>query len=200
MGGGGAQPIGIDEQELARRAALGDQRAFAAVVAQYQGPVYGLCRRYVGDADAEDLAQETFVRAFVHRERFDPERPLLPWLLTIARHRCIDHLRRCDQRQRPEPDMSTVPDRAADVEQAVASRQQLQLLARAIEELAEGPREAVVLYHLDGLSYRELAEVLGVPIGTVMTWLHRGRKRLREVIEERNAPAERAAGAESGGT
>jgi RNA polymerase sigma-70 factor (ECF subfamily) len=189
MGGGGAETTAIDEKALARGAALGDQQAFAAIVERFKGPVYGLCRRYVGEPDAEDLAQETFLRAFVHRERFDPERHLLPWLLTIARHRCIDHLRSRDQRQRPEPDMSTVADRAAGIEQTVASRQQLRLLARALEELAEGPREAVVLYHLDGLSYRELSEVLDVPIGTVMTWLHRGRKRLREAIDEDAAPA-----------
>jgi RNA polymerase sigma-70 factor (ECF subfamily) len=199
MGGGGAEAVAIDEQALARGAALGDQQAFAAIVERFKGPVYGLCRRYVPGPDAEDLAQDTFVRAFVHRERFDPERPLLPWLLTIARHRCIDHLRRRDQRQRPEPDMSAVADRSVGVEQAVASRQQLRLLARALEGLAEGPREAIVLYHLDGLSYRELAEVLDVPIGTVMTWLHRGRKRLREAIEEDGAPTGSAVRAESGG-
>jgi RNA polymerase sigma-70 factor (ECF subfamily) len=199
MGGGGAEAVAIDEQALARGAALGDQQAFAAIVERFEGPVYGLCRRYVPGPDAEDLAQDTFVRAFVHRERFDPERPLLPWLLTIARHRCIDHLRRSDQRQHPEPDMSAVADRSAGVEQAVASRQQLRSLARALEGLAEGPREAVVLYHLDGLSYRELSEVLGVPIGTVMTWLHRGRRRLREAIERDGAPTGSAVRAESGG-
>jgi RNA polymerase sigma-70 factor (ECF subfamily) len=199
MGGSVARAVPNDEQRLARGAALGDQRAFAEIVERFKGAVYGLCRRYVSAPDAEDLAQETFVRAFVHRERFDPERPLLPWLLAIARNRCIDHLRSSDRRQRPEPDMSTVADRAAGVERTVASRQELRLLARALEGLAEGPREAVVLYHLDGLSYRELSEALDVPIGTVMTWLHRGRKRLREAIEEDAAHAGQAVRADSGG-
>jgi RNA polymerase sigma-70 factor (ECF subfamily) len=199
MAGGGAEldPVGL--QALARGATLGDPQAFTEIVQRYKGSVFGLCRRYVSEADAEDLAQETFVRAFVHRERFDSTRPLKPWLLTIARNLCIDRLRSHEQRHGAETDVIAIADRSAGAEQAVATRQELELLARGLEQLAEGPREAIALYHLEQLSYREMSEVLGVPIGTVMTWLYRGRKRLRELIRpDREAGADRQR-ADSGG-
>ena len=82
------------ELDLARRARRGDLAAFDQLVLRFQRPVFRLCWRMVRSSNAEDLAQETFVRAFVHFDRFDPERPLLPWLLAIARRLCLDLLRR----------------------------------------------------------------------------------------------------------
>lgn len=198
MGGGRQRETARGDRELALSAASGDHRAFALIVERYKGSVFGLCRRYLGGPEAQDLAQETFVRAFVHRERFDPERPLKPWLLTIARNLCLDWLRSGERRQRPEPDMSVFADRGEDAERIASNREQLELLARGLQQLPDGQREAVVLYHLEGFSYRELSEVLGVPIGTVMTWLHRGRRRLRELVL--SADAVEAARAESGGS
>ena len=171
------------EPLLAARAFAGDSRAFEAIVVRFEGPVLGLARRYLGrEADAEDAAQEAFVRAFVHRDRFDPARPVLPWLLTVARHVCLDRLRR-DKR---EPIAETEPDgcafEGATAEDALGDRERLARLRRALDALPEGQREVVAMFHLDGLAYREIAEALDVPIGTVMTWLHRGRARLREMV------------------
>src|SRR5262245_1416804 len=82
------------ELELARRARRGDAAAFDELVRRFHRPVYRFCWRLLRSADAEDLAQDTFVRAFVHFERFDPERPVLPWLIAIARRLCLDLLGR----------------------------------------------------------------------------------------------------------
>src|SRR5262249_57573923 len=82
------------ELELARRARRGDVAAFDDLVRRFHRPVYRFCWRLLRSADAEDLAQDTFVRAFVHFERFDPDRPVLPWLIAIARRLCLDVLRR----------------------------------------------------------------------------------------------------------
>jgi len=199
MGGADPARASVDERQLARRAVAGDGRAFAEIVERHKGSVLGACRRYVGDPEAQDLAQETFVRAFVHRERFDPERPLKPWLLAIARNLCLDRLRALDRRQLSEPDMSTYPHPADDAEAAVASRQQLELLERGLAQLPEGQREAVVMFHLEGMTYLEMSDVLGVPIGTVMTWLHRGRKRLRELVRLADEEATGATRVSSGG-
>ena len=199
MGGEAAQRVSDDERLLARAAVAGDPRAFGEIVERHKVAVFGVCRRYVGGTDAQDLAQETFVRAFVNREQFDPARPIRPWLLTIARNLCIDRLRSSEQRQRSEPDMSVFPDRTISAEQEVAGRQQLALLRRGLAELPEGQREAIAMYHRDGLSYREMSEVLGVPIGTVMTWLHRGRKRLRELIRAQEGEVGDAGRVSSGG-
>jgi RNA polymerase sigma-70 factor (ECF subfamily) len=175
------------ELELARRARRGDLAAFDQLVLRFQRPVYRLCWRMLRSPNAEDLAQETFVRAFVHFDRFDPERPLLPWLLAIARRLCPDLLRR----EKVVPIVEEIPvtiDAAPSPERQASINEELSRLARAMAELDEGPREAIFLFHLEGMSYRDIAAALEVPIGTVMTWLHRGRTRLRETLEPAARP------------
>jgi RNA polymerase sigma-70 factor, ECF subfamily len=183
------------DAELAERASAGDERAFTALVRRHERPVFALCCRYLGTADAADAAQETFVRAFTHLERFDRSRPLLPWLFTIARRLCIDH-QRARRHEAPAGDrlVDTASDHAA-VDAHVSAREELALLGRALGGLPEGPREAVALFHLHDLSYKEIAEQLEVPMGTVMTWIHRGRDALRAALSDRTAaprPARRS--------
>ena len=170
------------ELELARRAHRGDVAAFEQLVLRFQRPVHRLCWRMLRSSNAEDLAQETFVRAFVHFDRFDPERPLLPWLLAIARRLCLDLLRR--QKLMPTtPEIIASIDPAPGPERQASVNEELSRLEQALADLDEGPREAIVLYHLEGMSYRDIAAALEIPIGTVMTWLHRGRARLKKAIE-----------------
>jgi len=133
-------------------------------------------------ADAEDVAQDTFVRAFVHFERFDPGRPVLPWLVTIARRLCLDVLRRRAMIARIEPAPVAGPPPPSPEGEA-SLREQLSRLDRALADLDEGPRQAVMLFHIEGMSYRDIAAALEVPMGTVMTWLHRSRAELRKAME-----------------
>src|SRR5262245_58843808 len=119
------------EVDLARRAHRGDAAAFEQLVLRSQRPVYRLCRRMLRSPQAEDLAQETFVRAFVHFERFDPARPLLPWLLAIALRLCLDVLRR--RRVLVEvPDPPPAVDSAPTPERYAATREALSRLERAL--------------------------------------------------------------------
>lgn len=141
------------ELELARRARRGDLAAFDLLVLRFQRPVHRLCWRMLRSSNAEDLAQETFVRAFVHFDRFDPERPLLPWLLAIARRLCLDLLRREKVMSRGEEMPVTI-------------------------DSGPGPERQASLK--EGMSYRDIAATLEVPMGTVMTWLHRGRAQLKK--------------------
>jgi|SRR5688572_18447857 len=168
------------DAELAERAGRGDERAFTALVRRYERPIFALCCRYLGAADAADAAQETFVRAFTHLDRFDRSRPLLPWLFTIARRLCIDHQRA--RRHEAPPSEREGALQHSSVEAHVSAREELALLGRALHDLPEGPREAVALFHLHDLSYKEIAEQLEVPMGTVMTWIHRGRDALRAAV------------------
>ena len=140
---------------------------------------------------AEDLAQEAFVRAFVHFERFDPERPMLPWLLTIARRLCLDLVRHERAVAVATTDLPAPVDPFPSPERHAVVREQVSRLERALADLDAGPREAIVLFHVDELSYRDIATVLDVPIGTVMTWLHRGRARLKRALDDApvSAPA-----------
>ena len=179
---------GIDAQdrqaelELARRAHRGDVAAFEVLVLRFQRPVHRLCWRMLRSSAAEDLAQETFLRAFVHFDRFDPERPLLPWLLAIARRLCLDLLRR----EKLMPTTAEIPatiDPAPGPERQALVNEELSRLEGALADLDEGPKEAIVLFHLEGMSYRDIAAALEVPIGTVMTWLHRGRARIKKALE-----------------
>jgi RNA polymerase sigma-70 factor, ECF subfamily len=170
------------ELELARRARHGDATAFDDLVRRFHRPVHRFCWRLLRSADAEDLAQDTFVRAFVHFERFDPERPVLPWLIAIARRLCLDVLRHRKVIARAETVPVTGPP-APGPEGEASMREQLSRLDRALADLDEGPREAIVLFHIEEMSYRDIAAALEVPIGTVMTWLHRGRAQLKRALE-----------------
>lgn len=133
--------------------------------------------------DAEDLAQDTFIRAFVHFERFDPSRPLLPWLIAIARRLCLDLLRRRKVMTRADA-MPELVQPAPSPEREASLRDELSRLERALAGLDEGPREAIVLFHIEAMSYRDIAAALEVPVGTVMTWLHRGRAQLKRALDE----------------
>jgi len=151
-------------------------------VQRFHRPVYRFCWRLLRSPEAEDLAQDTFVRAFVHFERFDPERPVLPWLIAIARRLCLDRLRRRTVMARAETLPGTGPS-APSPEGEASRREQLARLERALDDLDEGPRGAIVLFHIEELSYRDIAAALEVPMGTVMTWLHRGRAQLRRALD-----------------
>ena len=170
------------ELDLARRARRGDAVAFAELVERFQRPVFRFCWRLVRSTEAEDLTQDTFVRAFVHFERFDPARPVLPWLIAIARRLCLDLLRRRTVATRLEA-MPVGDPPAPGPEGEAALREQFHRLDRALADLGEGPREAVILFHIEAMSYRDIAAALEVPMGTVMTWLHRGRAQLKRALE-----------------
>jgi len=122
------------------------------------------------------------VRAFVHFERFDPERPVLPWLIAIARRLCLDVLRRRKVSTRLETMPAGEPPTPSPEGEA-SFREQLSRLDRALADLDEGPREAIMLFHMEELSYRDIAAALEVPMGTVMTWLHRGRAQLKRALD-----------------
>ena len=169
------------ELDLARRARRGDAAAFDQLVLRFQRPVLRFCWRLLRSSDAEDLAQDTFVRAFVHFERFDPERPVLPWLIAIARGLCLDVLRR--RKVTAVLEALPVSDQMAPTaERQASAREELGRLDRALDSLGEGPREAIILFHIEEMSYRDIAAALEVPVGTVMTWLHRGRAQLKAAL------------------
>lgn len=169
------------EQQLITDAFAGDSVAFGQLVKMYQTPVYSACMRYLKGEDARDAAQEVFMKAFVYRDQFVQGRLVLPWLMTITRNLCIDRLRR----KRPETPMDQAAEpRSVDssAEEQISTRQSLELVNQQMSRLPEGQREAIVLHHVEGLAYREIAQVLNVPEGTVMTWLHRGRKTLQDAL------------------
>jgi len=181
----------LDDEALAIRCRGSDEEAFAELVDRHK---HGLCRfvaQLIGARDSEDLAQEVFLRAYQALPRFRGEATFRTWLYRIARNRCFTELRRRGRQGEwfsltedvtetlllPE---SSGPELAEEIARA-------DLSARVREAMAVLPapyRGVLTLFYLDELRYEEIAVVLDVPVGTVKTWIHRARLRLRDVLIE----------------
>ncbi len=169
------------ETELIASARAGDQRAFVALVSVYQTGIYNLCYRMVGDArEAEDAAQETFLRAYSQFHRYDPIRPFKTWLFAIASHHCIDRLRK-----RRNTWLSLDDDLLAEgqmwrastpgPEEVALRHERRDEVTTLLEQLAPKDRSAIVLRYWGGLSYAEIAAVFGTSVSAVKSRLHRAR-------------------------
>jgi len=175
------------ERTWVLQARQGNQRAFAKLVEAYQGPVYNLAYRMLGNAgDAEDAAQETFLRAYSHLGSYDPKRKFSSWLLAIASNYCIDQLRRRRinwvsveelppwqplRAQTPDPEQSAI--RWSDGEQIQAM----------LDTLPPDYRLAVVLRYWYDYSYQDIAAVTNSTVSAVKSRLHRARRMLAEAME-----------------
>ena len=174
-----------DLRPLIRRCLSGCQTAMVDLVERYQGSVFGLCYRMLGRReDAEDAAQETFIRVLRSLARWDETRDFEPWLLAIAGNRCRTAL--ATKRRRPAMDsLDDTPPVAGD---ELGSESHLaEEVQRALGQVREEYRQAFVLFHEHEKSYGEIAEILGVPLGTVKTWVHRARRDLMETLKQRGA-------------
>ena len=179
------------ESILVRRAQAGDTAAFGELVSAYMHRCYYAALGMVGSPqDAEDLSQEAFVRAFRARARLDPERPFYPWLYQILRRLCYNFTRDTSSRRRKLERagwwlVAEATTRAAgdDPERVRATDELRDRLEDAIAELSPAQREVFVLKEFEGLKYREIAELLDVPIGTVMSRLYAARQRLAQRLE-----------------
>ena len=179
-----------DEAEVVRAAQAGDEAAFREIVRRYQRAVYrvayGLTRN---PSDADDLAQETFVRAYRALTRFRVGEPLYPWLSKITMNLAYSLFRR--RRRRPETALDPLleagrqwagdDDPVAEVER----RERDQHLAAAFAELSEEHRAVLVLRVVEGLSYEDMARALSIPPGTVMSRLSRARADLKARLSAR---------------
>ncbi len=180
---------GIDAS-LEARAARGDKPALEALLREHAPAIHDVCRFVAGLDDAHDATQESLERIVTSIDRFDPARGTFrSWALTVSRNVCRDRLRRRGLERRTFVDKGDektewTASSAPGPERVALARIESQRLAQALETLPEQMRLAVVLYHVHESTYEEIAATLDVPMGTVMTWLHRGRKRLRAALEE----------------
>ncbi len=186
-----AEPL-TAEATWTRAATRGDKQAFGRLVDLHKRAVFGLCVRLLRDPEeARDAAQESFARASAALATYDAAQPFAPWLLRIARNHCLDVLRRrIPDGQRIEldadPGEGARPELADPAairgDDALERRELAGALERAVTALPANYREVVHLFHVEHLSYKEIAAALDVPIGTVMTWLHRARARLKDAL------------------
>lgn len=187
-------PRAVDHEALApvraliARCVVGEQAAMLALVDRFRGQVFGLCYRMLGQRqDAEDAAQETFVRVLKNLHRWDPTREFEPWLLAIAGNRCRTALSTRKRRQSVELVPETIADKTPDKADVDSLSEEVAL---ALSETRPEYREAFVLFHEQQLSYAEIADAMNVPLGTVKTWVHRARRELIEHLHRRGVVPE----------
>jgi RNA polymerase sigma factor (sigma-70 family) len=181
---------------LASRAAEGDDHAFASLVRRHKEPLFRLLRRYTGDPDeAYEATQEAFIAAWVALRRYDPERPFLAWLRTIAFNQPRDRGRRMAFRRLifgtqgfEESGALAQPDAAVPADDAVIDRQDMASLDQAIARLPVRLKEALILTAFDGWSQQEAGDILGVSAKTVETRAYRARKVLAASLDSALRP------------
>jgi RNA polymerase sigma-70 factor (ECF subfamily) len=179
------------DPELVKRCLVGDNSAWEALLRDHTRKIYNLCYRFTGrPTEAEDLTQEVFIKIFQTLKTFDAAQGAFStWLARVARNHLVDHYRRTKK----DRVTSSLEDELGGIEETpspavepvaqVESRERKELLQQALDRLSPDLREAVVLRDLQDLDYDEIAQVLGVPEGTVKSRINRGRLELARVVK-----------------
>ena len=193
--GAGTVAGGLSDEELLRRSRFnGDPEAFESLVHRYEHELYGYLRRYLGNAEmAEDVFQATFLQVHLKQEQFEEGRRFRPWLYTIATNQAIDAQRRnrrhrmvsLDNRTGGEGEVGSLVEMLAGAGQTADERMEAEeareWVRAAVDELPEPLKAALMLVYHHGMKYREAADVLGIPVGTVKSRLHAAIVRLNEI-------------------
>ncbi|MBH9968623.1 RNA polymerase sigma factor SigW [Rossellomorea oryzaecorticis] len=171
----------------------GDQSAFSELVELYKDKVFQICFRMLGNRhEAEDIAQEAFIRAYVNIETFNQKRKFSTWLFRIATNLCIDRIRKkkpdyyLDAEVAGTDGLTMYSQVAADVqmpEDEVENMELQETIQKEISKLPEKYRSVIVLKYIEELPLQEISEILDMPLGTVKTRVHRGREALRKQLK-----------------
>jgi len=187
----------LTDQQVVELARHGRETAFRELIGRYQRPVFSLIYRLVRDREkAEDLAQDTFIKVLNALDRYDPSYKFSSWIFKIAHNTSLDHLRKKEPvtlsidgsphaRTAAETEASTLTPVSAGQtpEEYTANRELGTEIEQAIALLRPEYRTAIVLCHVEGRAYDEIAEIMDVPLGTVKTYIHRGRNELKKQLE-----------------
>lgn len=186
-----------NESQWLVQALEGDDLAFSRLVEIYQKPVFNLCYRMLGNAgDAEDAAQEAFLRAYKSLDRYDPKRSFPTWLLSIASHYCIDQLRkrRFTSYSIDDDDYAWLepPDPGPGPESSLSTREKQEQVQELLENLNSKDRSAVIMRYWYNYSYVEIAETLSLTVSAVKSRLHRARRELALVWQDQQVQSMKA--------
>ncbi len=184
-----------EDKKLIERCLKGDEKAFEELLRTYRASVFSICLRMVRNRTvAEDIAQEVFIKVFSALDRYDPAYPFGSWLNRITSNLCIDHLRRDKDRARSldqpvaggdDDLLIQIPSRAAGPDREMESKEMMAILEEAMGILPEHYRIIVILRHQEQLSYEEISDTLGIPLGTVKARIHRARNMIVEHFQEK---------------
>ena len=165
----------------------GDNNAFSELLTRYKNLVYSVALRMVSDKDeADDLAQEIFIKLYRNLEKYQPEYRFSTWTMKVATNHVIDHRRKKRQETVSIDEMgdSLAADAVASPEAAYIAKEQTEMLRGLIDDLPEMYKVPIVLYHQQGLSYSEISEITGEPLSKVKNRIFRGRKMMKESLVE----------------
>jgi RNA polymerase sigma-70 factor, ECF subfamily len=185
------------DHDLVARAQQGSEKAYRELLVRYQRPVFSIIYRMIRDREqAEDLAQETFVRVFNHIERYDPRFKFSSWIFKIATNLTIDWIRRKEldtvsidgsrnavTAEQIEATSITLASQDENPEELLEAKELGEEIETAISRLRPEYKAAILLRHVEGREYQEIAEILSLPLGTVKTYIHRGRNELRDQLQ-----------------
>lgn len=185
------QPLPSDD-DLAAAARAGDRASFNILVRRYQRRVFALCVGMVGPDTAEDITQETFIRALGSLDRYRGGN-FAGWLLTIAGNRCRDELRRrkrrptssLDQQMEAFGDAYALPSQERSPERRALDSELRRVIVAALVQLPDDQRQALTLRDIEGFSYQEIASATNVSVGTVKSRIARARARMRDLLPQR---------------
>jgi RNA polymerase sigma-70 factor (ECF subfamily) len=195
-----ASPVSAEIDALIQRCLAGDQQAWEAIVHQHRRKVFNIAYKFTGKHDeAEDLTQDIFLKIFKSLNTFDRRANFQTWLVSVSRNLCIDHYRSVrKERETIDRDVDagelTPAAGGPSAYAALETRDRVQLLHKALSQLPEPLRKAVVLRDIQELSYQEIADQLGKPEGTVKSRINRGRTELARQIARLRAQLEGVTG------
>jgi RNA polymerase sigma-70 factor, ECF subfamily len=184
------------DEDLLNRFRTGEREAFGVLLRRYERELYGYLHRYLGNSTlAEDVFQNTFLQLYLKSGQYEPGRPVRPWLYTIATHQAIDALRRNGRHQavslertREEASGTVEANGLLEMLQApgpgpleqLSAEERRQRVRASVDQLPDPYRQVVVLAYYQGMKYRDVAEVLDIPVGTVKSRLHAALVKLQE--------------------
>jgi RNA polymerase sigma-70 factor (ECF subfamily) len=183
------------DEDLLIRFCRKQTEAFGVLVRRYERELYGYLRRYLGDATlAEDVFQNTFLQLYLKSGQYEPGRPFRPWLYTIATNQAIDALRRTGRHQAVSLDveresagegeaqtlMELLENREPGPAEQAHGQERRERIRASVDQLPDFLRQVLVMAYYQGLKYREIADVLGIPVGTVKSRLHAALVKLQE--------------------
>lgn len=184
--------VDLGERGWLPRHVRGDPAAFPALVAAYRRPIYGyLVRSGIAPAERDDVFQTVFLRVHQAARRYEPSRPLKPWLFAIVANAVRNHVRdaRAARSNLSHDDPPELPDGQPGADRTLEARQTVAWIEGAIADLPEAQRQVLLLVSVAELAQHEVAEVLAMPLNTVKTHLRRARLRLAEAMLRREAAA-----------
>ena len=190
--GGERSRVSVRDRGLVARASRGDVEAFGLLVREHSDLVYGMAHRMLGGENAQDASQEVWIRVWRNIRGFRGESAFSTWLYRITMNTCLSIRQKEARRQEREygdelPYLPEPPGGDADPEAATLSAERRQEIEAALKHLRMEHRAALVLRHMEGLSYAEIAEVLEVPDGTAKGWVSRGRAAMLIALAEEDS-------------